>query len=496
PLPGETPDALRHFTRRAALAGDLAARGLYDLGQHRFTTETPTLPPTTPPTHIDHTYRETFHRGASLFAVSENRLRVGLFGAGPNHPDHPDHSTHPHDTTTIAGPSHTTPTPTNGDGGTARSDQREHRAEQVSPSAPALPAHSANPPGSHNSPTLAGSSNPSRQAGGKTPLHSDPVWAARISRAGQHPRVRTVNALTDEEIAAWWELLPPAARNQLAILANNAADFTRLQPGGDRQALKCRLTFAGAFSLLSMWKPDEAISTTDLLRGVHELTPGPRFREYDEREKVAFHEGASRQALAAGIPKLGLPGGAPPTETRIPLPPSHAGPSSRAQPTTRRQTAGPGEPAPTGRPQETAPTTPSNPKRAWGSPDPSPQPSPLTSRHKRLRPGTPEETTHSPVRTDPGPAGSIAGQDALAVAVELMAKFGITTENGQPHASDPLTRDVALRYTLAKKSLGTVITNDTQLEVVARNAAAEPIKARTEAFETAIELMKEHKIAL
>ncbi|MEV7190135.1 hypothetical protein [Kitasatospora sp. NPDC093102] len=82
------------------------------------------------------------------------------------------------------------------------------------------------------------------------------------------------------------------------------------------------------------------------------------------------------------------------------------------------------------------------------------------------------------------------------MAVELMTKFGITTENGQPHASDPLTRDVAFRYALAKKSLGTIITNDTQLEIVARNAAAEPIKARTEAFETAIELMKEHKIAL
>ncbi|MEV7190120.1 hypothetical protein AB0O11_39155, partial [Kitasatospora sp. NPDC093102] len=150
----------------------------------------------------------------------------------------------------------------------------EHRAEQVSPSAPALPAHPVNPSKSHNSPTPAGSSKPSRQAGGKTPLHSDPIWAARISRARQHPRVRTVNALTDEEIAAWWELLPPTAANRLGILANNAADFTRLQPGtGDSLPLRRRLMFAGAFSLLSMWKPDEAISTTDLLRGVHELTP-------------------------------------------------------------------------------------------------------------------------------------------------------------------------------------------------------------------------------
>ncbi|MEV7190092.1 hypothetical protein [Kitasatospora sp. NPDC093102] len=336
------------------------------------------------------------------------------------------------------------------------------------------------------------SSNPSRQEAAGTPLDLDPVWAARISKAGQHPQVRTVNALTDEEIAAWWEPLPPVTQKRLSVLVRNAADFTRLQPGtGDSLPLRHRLAFAGALSLLSMGKPEEAISATTLLKGKYELTPGAPFREYDEREKVAFHEGASRQALASGIPKLALPGGSPPPGTRIPRPPSHAGPSSRTEPPTRRQTAGPGEPPSTGRLQETAPATPSNPKRALDSPEPSP----TASSHKRQRSDTPRETTRPPVRTDPGPAVSIVDEGALSVAVELMTKFGITTENGQPHASDPLTRDVALHYTLAKKSLHTVITDDVQRETIAKSAATEPIRPQIEAFETAIELMKEHKAA-
>ncbi|MEV7189315.1 hypothetical protein AB0O11_34765, partial [Kitasatospora sp. NPDC093102] len=89
PLPGESTEAHDLFKRRVALAGDLAARGVYDFERHTLTAtvhdhlHTPAQPSAGTPEPTD-AQRETFHRGASQLATAENRLRAGLPGAGPD----------------------------------------------------------------------------------------------------------------------------------------------------------------------------------------------------------------------------------------------------------------------------------------------------------------------------------------------------------------------------------------------------------------------------